>query len=249
MSRRLFLKLRSAQAEALAEKDLAHLIVVDDFLRRALEQDFPGVDYVGAVYDRERLLHVMVRHQDADTAVLQVGDNALDLNDGNRIDTGERLVEAKEERVEDECARNLDLPALAAREHAGPRLGEARDIQLVEQRLQPRLPLFFVKRQRFQHGQQILLDGQLAKDRGLLRKVADAAPGALVERERRDILAAEQHVAGAVRTEQSHNLTVADVDCDIIDDGATGVTLRKPLPFQRPTVACRLRRLLRRFTP
>src|SRR5258708_11226875 len=94
MSRRLSLKLRSAQAEALAEKDLAHLIVVDDFLGRALKQDFPGVDYVGAVYDRKRLLHVMVRHQDADAAVLQVGDNALDLDDRNRIDTGERLVKA-----------------------------------------------------------------------------------------------------------------------------------------------------------
>ena len=95
-------------------------------------------------------------------------------------------------RVEHQRARDLDLAPLAAGEHAGRRLGQARDIQFVEQRLQPRLPLLVGERQRLQHRQQILLDRELAEDRRLLRQIADPAPRALIERQRRDIVAAQQ---------------------------------------------------------
>ena len=43
----------------------------------------------------------------------------------------------------------------------------------------------------FQHGQDILLDGQAAEDRGLLRQIADAEAGALVHRQGGDVLAVE----------------------------------------------------------
>jgi len=48
-----------------------------------------------------------------------------------------------------------------------------------------------------------LLDGQLAEDARLLRQVGNSAARALIERQRRDVLAAE-HDAALVRLEQSH---------------------------------------------
>jgi hypothetical protein len=58
-------------------------------------------------------------------------------------------------------------------------------VELVEQRievvLRARLRLFL---DHFQNGADVVLDRQAAKDRGFLRQVADAEPGAAVHRHR-----------------------------------------------------------------
>src|ERR1035437_5854049 len=81
----------AGEPEALAEKDLAHDVAVDDLARLAVEQDFARVNRVGAVDDRQRRVHVVVGDHDADAALLEVGDDALDFDHGDRVDAGERL--------------------------------------------------------------------------------------------------------------------------------------------------------------
>ena len=88
----------------------------------------------------------------------------------------------------------------------------------------------------------LLLDGQAAKDRGLLRQVADAEPGAPVHRHRGDVEAVDldralvdrhqpgDHVeagglAGAVRAEQPDRLAGAHADRHAVDDLAALVAL------------------------
>ena len=61
-----------------------------------------------------------------------------------------------------------------------------RDAELVEQLTQALRALRAASRsQRLEDGEDVLLDGELAEDRRLLRQVADAAAGALVHRQLR----------------------------------------------------------------
>ena len=65
------------QDEAVAQVLLAHHLVLRQLLGRALEEDFPLEQEVGAVGDAERLLHVVVGDEDADVLVLQFPDDLL----------------------------------------------------------------------------------------------------------------------------------------------------------------------------
>ena len=84
----------------------------------------------------------------------------------------------------------------------------------------------------FEHGADVLLDGQAAEDRGFLRQIADAEPGAAVHRQIGDVLAVELdgagvggdqagddveagRLAGAVGPEQPHHLAALDRNADI----------------------------------
>ncbi len=77
------------------------------------------MDDVGAVDDVERLAHIVIGDQHADPAILQMLHQIADVVDGDRIDAGERLVEQDVGRMRGEGARDLDAPALAARERDG----------------------------------------------------------------------------------------------------------------------------------
>ena len=84
-----------------------------------------------------------------------------------------------------------------------------------------------------QHGADIVLDAQAAKDRGFLRQIADAEPGAAIHRQARDVIAVEfdhalvgfdqpgDHVedrglAGAVRAEQADGLAAPDIEAHVL---------------------------------
>jgi hypothetical protein len=52
----------------------------------------------------------------SDAARAQEADDALDLDHCDRVDAGERLVEQDKARLRGQRARDLDAPALAARQ-------------------------------------------------------------------------------------------------------------------------------------
>ncbi len=96
-----------------------------------------------------------------------------------------------------------------------------------------------------EHGADVVLDVQAAEDRGFLRQVADAQPGAAVHRQARDVVAVERdppaigrhqagdHVedgglAGAVGSEQANRLAVADIEPGVLDDGPAAIALGQP---------------------
>ena len=94
----------------------------------------------------------------------------------------------------------------------------------------------------FEHGADVLLDGEAAKDRGFLRQIADAEPRALIHRQLGDVVAVEldraaigldqagDHVehgglAGAVRAEQADRFAAAHIDADAAHHLAAAETL------------------------
>ena len=75
----------------------------------------------------------MVGDQDADAARLEEADDLLDVDHGDRIDAGKRLVQQDETRARRERARDLDAAALASGQRKRRSIGEMRDRQVLEQ--------------------------------------------------------------------------------------------------------------------
>ena len=127
----------------------------------------------GAVGDAQRLPHVVVGDQHAESLLLQPLDDVLDLRDRDRVDADERLVEEEEARPGGQRPRDLDAPPLAARE-LGPRaIGQRGQVQLLEQPLEAFLPFRAGELHGLEHGQHVVLHRQLAEDARLLGQVAD----------------------------------------------------------------------------
>src|SRR5204863_414726 len=146
----------------------------------------------------------------------------------------EGLVQQEEARVDDQGARDLDAAALAAGEHVALAAADGLETELVDQPVESLAALTGAQRQGLEDRHQVLLDRQLAEDRGLLRKVADALAGALVHRQVGDVLVvdedasgigadeADDHVeagglAGAVRAEQADHFALLDEEGNAVD--------------------------------
>src|SRR6185436_14417442 len=107
----------------------AYIRIINDLLRTALGQNFPGIDDIGAVGQAERLAHIVVGDQNADAATGQVADEVLDVAHRDRIDAGEGLVEQHVVRARRQRPRDFDTATLAARERNRWRFAQARDIE------------------------------------------------------------------------------------------------------------------------
>src|SRR5207248_8744847 len=91
------------QSEALAEVEAPDLLVGDQRFGSTLEQHLTVVDNACSVDDDERLTDVMVGDQNANVAVLELAHEVAEVGDGNRIDSGERLVEQHDRRLGGQC--------------------------------------------------------------------------------------------------------------------------------------------------
>src|SRR5690554_2971529 len=100
----------------LPEIDLAYALVVDDLFGLAAREHRAVAEDVGMVADAQRLAYVVVGDEYADAAFLEVADDFLDVEHGNRVDAGEGLVEQDQARVGGQRARNFAAPALATRQ-------------------------------------------------------------------------------------------------------------------------------------
>ena len=109
------LEILLAQHECRTEIFLAYHLVLGEFFGLALKQNSTLKQQVGTVGDGQRLLHVVVGDEDTDVAVFQSPHHMLYLLDGNRVDTGKRLVEHDELRVDGQTTRNLGASTFATR--------------------------------------------------------------------------------------------------------------------------------------
>src|SRR5205807_8721575 len=105
--------------EVLAEVNTAHAVIINNLLGMPRGEHRAFVDDVGAVADAEGLAHVMIGDQHADRAFLEEPDDALNVEHGDRVDAGERLVEQDEGRLGGEGARDLEAAALEIGRAAG----------------------------------------------------------------------------------------------------------------------------------
>src|SRR5687767_6531153 len=110
------MKSRLAELKSLPEIDLSDDGVVRQGKRRASPQNLAGVDYIGAIDDRQRLANVVICDQNADPRRGEPPDDRLDVEHRDGVDSGERLVEKKEVWGSDQAAGDLDPTPLPSRE-------------------------------------------------------------------------------------------------------------------------------------
>ncbi len=105
---------RQLQSEIRPQINFPHFRVMQDFLggsrgqRPALTQD------IGAVANSQCLADIVVRDQNPDPTVSQVGDNLLDVPHGNGVDTGKGFIEKNEEGLHRQGPRYFHATTLAA---------------------------------------------------------------------------------------------------------------------------------------
>ena len=78
----------------------------------------------------------MVGNEDTDIAVFQSPHDMLDVFHGNRVDTGKRLIEHNELRIDSQTAGNLRTSALTTRETVSLVLPHLVESELADQTLQ-----------------------------------------------------------------------------------------------------------------
>src|SRR6516165_417621 len=106
----------ASKPERLAQVHLTDLGVGKDFFRSAGGDHRPLVDDVCPRAHPKGLADIMVSDQHADAALGELADDALDVEDGERIDAGEGLIEQHEPWLGRQSTGYLDAPPLAARE-------------------------------------------------------------------------------------------------------------------------------------
>ena len=178
-------------------------------------------------------------------------DELLDVQDRDRIDAREGLVEQHEPRLRRQRPRDLHPAALAPGQAVAAVVGEVRDVQLVQQPFEPApAPVPVQPRARLEDRHDVLPHRQAAEDRRLLREVAEAHPGADVHGAARQFVPVEAHgarVAGdqaddhvearrlarPVGSEQADDLPALHGEADVVDDGAAAVAFREPASGER----------------
>src|SRR5262245_33053023 len=126
------------QSEILAQVHLTDLPVCKDLFRSSRRNNRAPADDVGARANSQRFSDVMVGDQNPDIACAQVADDALDVEDGDRVYASERLVQQHELWLCRKCPRDLHAAPLAARQTLSEAVADMADVQLVEQRFEHR---------------------------------------------------------------------------------------------------------------
>src|SRR5207302_10986012 len=182
-----------------AEVNTAHAVIINNLLGMPRGEHRAFVDDVGAVADAEGLAHVMIGDQHADRAFLEEPDDALNVEHGDRVDAGERLVEQDEGRLGGEGARDLEAAALAARKRDRSMRAQMRDVEVLEQLDQARLDLAWLESLQFEDGLHVFLHRETPEHRILLRQIGDAQPRAAMDRQVRELGGVEVDGAGVDR--------------------------------------------------
>lgn len=221
--------------EILTEVYPPDVTVVQDLLRMASGEDVAVIDNVSPIADTQGFPDVVVRDQDTDAELAEVGDMLLDINDRYRVNSSKWLVKQHEAGLGGECARNLHAPPLAAGQAHTEVFASFADMEILEQLLQSFPPRRCVKaRYGLKNGEDIFLDGQFTENRRLLGKVAHTQARPLVHGRMSDIVIikadialvhgdqADNHVkagglAGAVWSEKADHLAALDCQADVAD--------------------------------
>jgi hypothetical protein len=166
----------------------------------------------------------------------------LNVEHGDRIDSRERFVEQHELGIEHQRPRDLDTAPLPTGERVSAALRLCGQVELLEEPLQPPTSLGAIGLHGLEDRGDVLGHREVPEDRGFLRQVRDSKPRAPEHRKLRDVGraevnpagrgadAADDHVeggglAGAVRAEQTHDLSPPGADVELLDHVAFAVAL------------------------
>ena len=146
----------------------------------------------------------MVGDQHADAALFEETDDLLNVEYGDRVDAGKRLVEQDKARIGRQGAGDFDTPPLAAGKRRGRTVADMADMQLLDQL--PGSAFDFLGRVilQFEYRADVFGHRQLAEYRGFLRQIGDAHLCTAVDRQMRDPLVVDIHFA-TVAGDQTDN--------------------------------------------
>jgi hypothetical protein len=228
------------QPETLSEIDLSDGGVARECKRRARAKDLSPVNYISPVDDGQSLPDVVIRDQDPDAARGQPANDLLDVEDRDRVDPGEGLVEQEKVGREHEAPRDLHAPPLAAREREGLVLPQSLQPELGKQCVAALFPLAGRELECLENREQVLLDRHPPEDRRLLRKVGDPGARPPVHGQLGQVLLAELHharvrrheadddrerrrLAGAVGAEEPDDLARGHLERHVAHDRPPGI--------------------------
>ena len=186
----------------------------------------------------------MIGDDYADVAEFELGDNVLDILDGNRIHAGKWLVKEDELRIDGKRAGNLAAAAFSSGELDAERLAYLGEVELVYQGFEPVVAILARHPLHLHHREDVVLNAHLAKDGSILRKIAYALLGTLVHRKAGDFLVIEEHsslirhdlagnhietccLSGTVRSQEADDLALVNFHRDALYDCSQAVFLNK----------------------
>src|SRR5215469_7795274 len=127
--------------KALAEIDSLHFWVIAKLLGSTGTENPAFVNDVSTIGNREGLAHVVVGDQNTNAAGLKVGDDPLQLQHCNRINTGKRLVKQDERRRNTEATRDLHAATFSTRQSIPAILPDNPKAELIDERFHALTPL------------------------------------------------------------------------------------------------------------
>ena len=176
-------------------------------------------------------------------------DDALDVQDRERIDACEGFVQKNEPWSQDQCARNLESPPLSTRKSVRPLPPEVGNAELLEETRDDILLLLSGDVQGFCDGSEVLFNGELAENRGFLGQVADTEARPLIHCKTRDLGIVDKNTAGirgnqthdyieggrlacAIGPKQAHDFPLIELEIDLLDYPSASVRLAQAQGFE-----------------
>lgn len=228
--------------ETFSEVELPADRVVNEEVAGALALNAAFINEVGAINDGEGFAHIMVRDENGVALFPEVDDDLLNFVNRDGINARKRFVEHQQLWIRHERAGDGEAAFFTAAQSERSILANMRDSELRQQTVAPLASLSGVERECFEHRVQILLDGQLAKDRFFLGQVAKAEPRTDMHGEPADIGVIEKngpavrahetddHVKAcglprSVGAEEPDDFSVMNVDVHPIDNRAARIAL------------------------
>ena len=237
--------------EVAAEVFLADIGVVGEVFGGTALKDRALVEEVGTVGDVEGFANVVVGDEDADVTLLEFEDDVLDVLNSDGVDAGEWFVEEKESRVVSQRTCYLGTATLATRKLDAFAFADVAQVELFDEGVEFLFALLFVEVfAELEDGHDVVLDGHVAENGGLLCEIAHTHLRALVHGElgEFDGLAAfaaigfrgeinfptirlddaHHHIESGglsctIGAEEAHYFALSDFDRGTFDDGAGAV--------------------------
>src|SRR5580692_24894 len=118
------------QTKFLAQVQSSNFRIVYNIIWPSFHEDFTRIDDVGPVGQPQRFTDVVVSDKHPNTAIGEMAHQRLNIPHGDRVNTGERLVEQHVARPGGERPRNLHAPAFAPGQRNGWGLAQSRNVEL-----------------------------------------------------------------------------------------------------------------------
>jgi len=102
------------QRESFPQINFAHILIRQYLIRASGSHQRAVIKNISVSTDSKGLAHIMISNEHSDTALHQMADDPLDIDNGYRIDTRKRFVKKYESWLRRQGPRDLHAPPLAA---------------------------------------------------------------------------------------------------------------------------------------